>query len=399
MNSGTASRIFTISLTIFAMLFGAGNLMYPIQVGIQSGTHPFLGFLGFAVTGILLPVLALVAIVAFEGDYNKFFGRLGNGVGSFFIFLCMLIIGPFLVMPRIITFSYSMMRPFLPVVAYNNFDFSLIIFSFLFVVIAFVATYRPGKLFDIIGKFLSPLKFLTLAAIVCTGILSGFSPLPVDRSLSYIFFNAFSIGYGTLDVLGTIFFGSIIVTMLTRFASGDEKLSIKEAMHMTTLAGIFAGILLGSIYLGMTFLAAFHGHGLGHLNPGDIFSEISFRILGHCGAALLGVTILIACFTTTVALTAVVGNYIHNACKKSLSYVQSIILVLGLCVVLASCGLDKILYYSGPFITYLYPLLIVITFCNLAYKLIGFNFIKLPVALTALVTLPSFLAQLRNFWQ
>ena len=71
-------QIITIGLAIFSMYFGAGNLMFPIGVGVTSGSDWILGILGFITTAVMLPLVGLIAMVLFDGDYNAFFGRLGK---------------------------------------------------------------------------------------------------------------------------------------------------------------------------------------------------------------------------------------------------------------------------------------------------------------------------------
>lgn len=374
-------RVFTVSLTIFAMLFGAGNLMFPPKLGIEMGQHTWLGFFGFFLSGVLLPMLGLLAIVAFEGDYQKFFGRLGSPLDKIFIFLCMLIIGPLVVMPRIIMLSYAMLKPYIFA------GITPLLFAIGFSALAFIATYRPGKLLDIVGKFLSPLKVLTLLIIVTVGLFSGSAPALVSDSQWDLFMRAFTYGYGTLDILGSIFFGAIIVHLLTKYVSADERLTMEDAMKVTGVSAIFAGILLGGVYLGMTLLGAYHGHGLGLLDEGEIFSIVAYRVLGAFGGAFIGASVFLACFTTNVSLAAVLGEYVQNISGKRLTYAQSVAAVVTVCALIASLGLKNILVYSMPFIMFLYPLIIVITLCNLAYKLFGFKPLVVPVLLTTLVLL------------
>lgn len=379
MKSGSCARIAKISLTIFAMLFGAGNLMFPPKLGIEMGQYTWLGFFGFFLSAVVLPMIGLLAIVAFEGDYRKFFGRLSYPLGDIFIFMCMLIVGPLVVMPRIVMLSYEMLYSFLPTCVSPS------IFAILFAMLAFIATYRPGKLLNIVGEFLSPLKVVTLLIIVIAGLLSGSAPEPVEGSAWELFGKAFNYGYLTLDVLGAIFFGAIIVHLLTTYASKEDRISTHEAMKLTAIASIFAGLLLGGVYLGMTLLGAYHGQGLGYLDQGSIFRELALRVLGTWGAVFMGVSVFLACFTTCVSLAAVVGEYVQNVSRKSLTYAQSVGIILAICVFIAQFGLKYIIEFSEPIILFFYPLLIVIMFCNLAYIVFGFKPITIPMLIAALM--------------
>lgn len=364
------------SLTIFAMLFGAGNLIFPIRVGMESGNKVFWGLSGFLLTGVILPLLGLLAIVAFHGHYKTFFARVGKVPGFFLTLFCMMVIGPFVVMPRIIGLSYEMLQPFLPTM-------SMLVFSLIFLVLVFAATYKPSRLLDIIGKFLSPLKVLSIVTIVVIGVLKNGNAQAIQVSSRELFLKGMHDGYYTLDLLGTIFFGSIIVTLLTRYAHSDEKSSMRDAVKITAYSSIFAALLLTGVYLGMGYLGAYHGAGLEHLNEGQIFSAITFRVLGCYGAALIGFTVFLACFTTTVSLTAVVGDYVRTELlANKISYQNAVVIILAICAIIARNGLATILHYSAPFIVASYPIFIVITICNILYKLFDIKLIKIPVAIT-----------------
>ncbi|KKP26049.1 MAG: hypothetical protein UR14_C0003G0088 [candidate division TM6 bacterium GW2011_GWE2_31_21] len=372
------SQIQTTSLTIFAMLFGAGNLIFPLRLGIASGSKSIYSFLGFALTGILLPVLGILAIVSFSGNYKDFFGRLGKIPGFLLTLFCMLIIGPFVVMPRIITLSYEMLQPFLP-------KMSILPFSIIFLTLAFFAACRPGQLLTVIGKVLSPLKVASLSLILLIGIFTGVAAQHIDISSFQLFTTGFLTGYQTLDLLGAIFFGSIIVNLLTNYASQDKQIPIAEAVKIAGISGLFGGLLLGLIYAGMFSLGAHHGQGFASLNEGEIFSAISFSVLGTYGAALIGLTVFLACFTTAVSLSAVVTDFTKNSIfRAKISFVSALLIVLTITGIISQIGLAGIIKYSFPVITTMYPLFVVITFCNIANKLWGFKYIKIPVAITAI---------------
>ncbi len=374
MQSQQLKKILQTSLVIFAMLFGAGNLIFPLKVGLISGDKTMWGLTGFIVTGVLLPLLGLLTIIAFDGDYNAFFGRVGKIPGAALTFFCMMTLGPLIVMPRIIGLSYEMLSPFLP-------SIPVWLFSAIFLGLVFAVTYKPRRLLDIIGKFLSPLKVASLVLIITVGLVKCGTRLPSEFSGWSLFATGANYGYKTLDLLGTIFFGSIIVKLLS--ITPEFKLSIKERIKTAALAGIGAATLLGLVYVGMGFLAAFNGVGLEHVNEGQLFSMISFRVLGVYGAALIGFTVFLACFTTTVALTAVVTEYVqvnmlHNKC----TYLSVLIGVLATTFVPASLGLSAILQFSGPIIEAMYPVIIVVSVCNALYKIFDFKMIKVPVLIS-----------------
>ena len=52
-----------VGAALFAMFFGAGNLIFPPALGALSGDQWLLSILGFAITGVGLPILGGYACV------------------------------------------------------------------------------------------------------------------------------------------------------------------------------------------------------------------------------------------------------------------------------------------------------------------------------------------------
>lgn len=157
-------------------------------------------------------------------------------------------------------------------------------------------------------------------------------------------------------------------------------------------AGALGVTLLAIVYIGMSMLSMYHGHGMDA--NGELFRELAYKVLGTQGALIVGTAVLMACLSTSIALSAVVGEYFQlTVFNKKTSYIVSLIIVLLLCIPLSTFGLNYVLELTGGPITYIgYPVLIALTFCNLGYKLFDFNSVKIPVALTFLIALISYFA-------
>jgi LIVCS family branched-chain amino acid:cation transporter len=387
-----SSTTVVTGLAIFSMLFGAGNLMYPLTVGITSGDQTWLGMLGFFLSAVCLPVMGLIGMILFDGNYERFFGRLGHIPGSIMIFICMMIIGPMLAIPRITTLSHIMIAPFMPflneITPLNSFIFSLI-----FLGITFLATYRENKIVEILGNFISPALLVSLAIIIIKGIASAQSTTHVDTPPAQIFSDNLIRGYETLDLLGALFFAAIVLNILKN-TLGQQ---ISQNPRLLAWVGLKAGLLgvtcLGAVYMGMSILGAYHGHGLATANAGELFREISFRILGAHGAFIIATAVLMACLSTAIALSAVVAEYAQfTIFRNKVNFVTALIITLLACIPLSIGGLGQILKLTaGPLIYIGTPILIAITVCNILYKLFGFKYIKLPVAVTAILAALSYL--------
>lgn len=139
-------KTISTGLAIFGMFFGAGNLMFPIAVGLRSGDATLWGMAGFLITVVVLPTLGLVSMILFDGDYESFFGRLGKIPGFFVTLLCLLVIGPLIAMPRIVTLSHTMIAPFIPAIP-------SIVFSIIFLGLTFLTTYKKKQNYELNGQF------------------------------------------------------------------------------------------------------------------------------------------------------------------------------------------------------------------------------------------------------
>ena len=58
---GFREIVFVASM-FFGMLFGAGNLIFPVSMGQKAGMETLLASLGFCITGVGLPLLSVVAM-------------------------------------------------------------------------------------------------------------------------------------------------------------------------------------------------------------------------------------------------------------------------------------------------------------------------------------------------
>lgn len=380
MESTSRSNYVSVGLAIFSMLFGAGNLMYPIKVGLVSGDKNMWGLVGFLLTAVALPLLGIIAMILFDGDYKAFFSRLGRIPSFLLITACMIVIGPLIAMPRIVTLSHIMMEPFLPTM-------SPLVFAIIFLGTTFLFTYKESKIIDVLGKFISPALVISLLIIIIKGIATAGHAEHVTIPGLTLFKNSFLLGYETIDLLGAIFFSSIILTILkNNLGTVRDKDGLKRLASFGFIAGIIGVGILALIYVGLSLLGVYHAQGLEHVNSGILFREVSLNVMGVYGAFVIAIAVFFACLSTAIALAAVVGDFLQRyILKKRIKFVPALATVLLLCLPLSMHGLDAVLRLTGGSILYIgYPMLITLTFCNIAYKLFGFRPVKLPVLLVGI---------------
>ncbi|OGB97890.1 hypothetical protein A3F06_04480 [candidate division TM6 bacterium RIFCSPHIGHO2_12_FULL_36_22] len=382
------STTVTTGLAIFSMLFGAGNLMFPLQAGL-SGGHFIPSMLGFLLGSVLLPLVGLITIILFDGDYRSFFYRIGRIPGAAIIFLCMLIIGPVIAMPRIVTVSYAMLGPLLP-------EHSFMLFACIFLFITFIGAFKENRILDLLGYVVTPILLLTLAITVIKGLIFPWQVVETSMGPLLAFMINARYGLSTLDLLGTIFFGAIVLSIFKQNIKRVTYVRAHVLGHMALYAGFIGCALLTLVYLGIGSLGLLHGGEFEQAQAGILFSDVAMVVLGNSGAIIVIIAVLMAGFSTAIALSAVVAEYLQREiCHNRLAYIPALIIVLLATFICSLFGFDWILNASRTVVEVIgLPIVITITFANLAYKLFGFKPIKVPVAIVAVCTTCIFVWQL-----
>ena len=183
-----------IGLAFFATYFGAGNLVFPPMIGIQTGTGYPAGLVGLAISGIFLPLFSLYAIAkageSVKSITDHAFKNLDKVLLTVSMLLCVTVSIPRTAAVAIelgLQGTWSASPYFVSVVIY-------FLIAFLF------ARSKSGAL-DRVGKFLTPVMVIILFILVIVGI---FNPLgtPQASTVGNNFTFAFLQGYQTGDVGG-----------------------------------------------------------------------------------------------------------------------------------------------------------------------------------------------------
>ncbi|RXT02878.1 branched-chain amino acid transport system II carrier protein [Ammoniphilus sp. CFH 90114] len=350
---------FMIGSMLFALFFGAGNMIFPPALGQAAGTNMSIAILGFLVTGVGLPLLAVAAIARFEGNLQILASRVHPWFAVVFTLMVFLAIGPFLGIPRTATVAFEMgALPFLPV-GTNPQGGLLFVYTLLYFGLTFWLSLNPSKLVERIGKVITPVLLVVIGILVVRTIfspLNTFGP-PADAYVSSPFFTGFIEGYFTLDALGALVFGIVVITAIRERGLTDTR----GVTSATIKAGFIAATGLSLVYVALGYLGAASRELLGPMsNGGEILSGVVGHLLGWVGIGLLGLAITLACLTTSVGLVTACGEYFVKLMPRSFSYQA---LVGGLCLFsmgLANLGLNQILAYSVPLLIGLYPLAMVL---------------------------------------
>ena len=107
MGEKTNNAFIAIGLMLFALFFGAGNLIFPVFMGQNAGVNTIPATIGFLITGVGLPLLGVLAICYSGVNLRELAGRIHPAYSIFFCTALYLTIGPFFAAPRTATVAYE----------------------------------------------------------------------------------------------------------------------------------------------------------------------------------------------------------------------------------------------------------------------------------------------------
>ncbi|WP_164977454.1 branched-chain amino acid transport system II carrier protein [Ancylomarina salipaludis] len=355
--------VMVIGVALFAMFFGAGNLIFPPQLGVLSGDSWLQAIMGFFTTDVSLSILAIIAIAKSGGTFNSFASKVGTKFSIIMGIIIMLIIGPLLALPRTGAVSYEMgIVPIFP--GMPQYIFTLIYFgiSLLFVI-------NPKGIIDKIAVYLTPVLLIALVSIIVKNMLMPVETM-AEAQLTNVYTYAFLEGYQTLDGLGAVIFAGIILVSLKEKGYTDTSSQIK----MTIKSGLIALSIIGFVYGGLIYLGANGAANIPEgMNRTETFMALVDRMFGQYGVWMVAVTVIFACFTTTVGLTTTVAEYFNELTNNKLSYRFNVITITLISFLLANLGVEQIVYFSGPILNMIYPAILVLIILNLFDKYIRFK--------------------------
>jgi len=374
----TSKDILALGFMTFALFVGAGNIIFPPMVGLQSGEHVWTAALGFLITAVGLPVITVIALARVGGGVDALSTPIGRSAGLLLATVCYLAVGPLFATPRTATVSFEVgIAPLtgdgpLPLFIYSLVYFTLVIGISLY----------PGRLLDTVGHILAPLKIVALAVLGIAALMwPAGAPIPaVEAYQSVPFSSGFVNGYLTMDTLGAMVFGIVIVNAARSRGVKDAGLLTRY----TILAGLIAGIGLTLVYLSLFKL----GSGSGVLTPDATNGAVILHAyvqntFGGLGSFFLAALIFIACMVTAVGLTCACAEFFEQ--YLPFSY-KTLVFILGLFSMLVSnLGLSHLIKISIPVLTAIYPPCIVLVV--LSFTLRWWNSSSRIVAPVMLVSL------------
>ena len=344
------SDVIWVGMALFAMFFGAGNLIFPPYMGFLSGSMWSVALLGFLITGIGMPLMGIIAAARAGGTIEHLAGRLGPRFSRILSIIVILAIGPLLAIPRTAATTFEMgVRPNLPWV-------SPAVACIVFFLITLFFAFNESKVIDKIGKILTPFLVVILAWIILKGIFYPLGPTPAEN-LPHPFTSGFREGYQTMDAIASIVFAEIVIATL--IFKGYKKIS--DQVKMTSMAGVIAASGLGLVYGGLMYLGATSRTLFApDIERTTLLINIAQGILGSAGKVALGLAVSLACLTTSIGLTATVADYFSTLTKGKLKYKTLCIVTVIFSGVFATVGVTKIVLVAIPLLVMVYPVAIIL---------------------------------------
>jgi len=340
----TNTSTFVIGFALFSMFFGAGNLIFPPYLGLETGTHWWIGFICYYLADIGLALMALFAMLE-SGGADGIAGRIGRVPAHILMTAIVLCIGPMVAIPRTAATTYEMsVQPLTGAV-------SPVLFSVIFFLIILALCIKESAVVDIVGKFLTPVLLLGLIILIVRGIFFPLGPIG-EPLVSHVPVTGIKAGYQTMDVLGVLVFGLIIL----RSAEEKGHTEKRERSRVVVGAGIVAGVALLLVYLGLTYLGATASNYYGmDVSRSALVVGIVRALLGKAGLVIFAVVVALACITTAVALVSSAASYFSQLSHGKLSYRLLVVVICVFSAVISNVGLETIVSIASPVLDVVYP--------------------------------------------
>ncbi|EMR06245.1 hypothetical protein C772_01890 [Bhargavaea cecembensis DSE10] len=358
------SSYVAVGSMLFALFFGAGNLIFPAQLGQQAGENLWPAIIGFLVTGVGLPFLGVIAI-GYSGSNHlqELASRVHPLYGVLFTSILYLTIGPFFAAPRTGTVAYEI--GIAPYVGTDAGGLPLLLFTFIFFAITLWLSLNPAKIVDRVGKLLAPGIVVLLAILIVVAVIRPMGDIQpaAEAYANGAFTKGFTEGYNTMDAIAALVFAIIVVNAVKAMGMKSKK-AITGA---TFKSGLIAILLLAVLYMGIAYIGATSVQPYGMFETGGpVLSSAATHYFGSAGTFLLSVVIILACLTTAIGLITANGEYFHSLFPK-ISYKGFVWIFTVLTFTIANFGLSNIIKFSVPMLMLLYPLaisLLILTFTS-----------------------------------
>lgn len=380
----TRSQFLQLSIMLFGLFFGAGNLIFPPLLGNKAGSATFISLIAFCVTAVLFPVLGAIVVGKTNGLSNLA-KRVGPMFSVVFTTAIYLSIGPGLGIPRAGSVPFEMaIAPYVPETL--NLNIVRFVYTLVFFTIALLICLKPNKLVERVGKFLTPTLLLMILFMFLRIVMMDKNiATPSGDYLKAPVTKGFLAGYETMDAVAALNFGFVIAQAIKRFGIEDEN----EVTRYEIKAGFLAGSVLFIVYAMLASIGMIGSQKFaGAENGAQVLSGSIKLVLGDFGLVLLAFIFTLACLTTCVGLITSGGEYFEKLFNNKLSYRAWVYIWTLFSFVMANFGLNKLLAFSVPLLQIIYPVALVLIVMGISHKYLNYSKVSYVSSAVVAVGLP-----------
>ena len=355
-------KVVLAGFAIFAMIFGSGNIVFPLIIGKNFASHWSISNLGWLLATVFVPLIGYYGAMLFDADTKKYLKPTGKYFIAIFTFLVMMMTGPFGVTARGVNVSFGGIHILSP-------NMPEWIFNIIYVAITILLAWNPGKIVHLLGTIFTPLKFGGIALIVIGALYFCESSIPVSEIPRLVaFINGFEMGYQTMDLLAAFIMATSIYVYIKNALPDDKKNDKNQLLKFCAWACLIGGIVLTVVYTGLAFVGAKYSIALQDTPDEALFTEVAKIAMGSYASWFVAIVIASCCLATNIVLSSIFTDYVYkDICKEKINRKLILILVGITTVAVSFLGFAKLCSLMGLILAKLYPIMIIFVIARIIY--------------------------------
>ena len=355
--------IIICGFALFAIFFGAGNLIFPPYLGVISGNNWGIANIAFLLSDPLLPILGVIVTALLGGQATDLGKRVSKHFSIIIGAISIILIGPLFAVPRTGATTHEIfVQSFVPTAP--QWITSLIFFG-----LTLYIAIHSHTVIDAIGKYLTPILLFILLLVFIAAVVQPNAGVQTTTSAG-LFSQSFKEGYQTMDALGAALMAGVVISDLTRRGYTEKK----EQHQMMFGVGIVSFILLALVYSSLTYAGATVStvYDSTVQRPALLIGLIE-QLLGSFGKVAMGIAVSFACLTTSVGLITTCGHYFSTLTNGKLEYKKIVVVSVVISFLLSLLGVDALLQLAVPVLSAIYPMVIALIFLSIFDRYIVYN--------------------------
>ena len=355
--------IIICGFALFAIFFGAGNLIFPPYLGVISGNNWGIANIAFLLSDPLLPILGVIVTALLGGQATDLGKRVSKHFSIIIGAISIILIGPLFAVPRTGATTHEIfVQSFVP--SAPQWITSLIFFG-----LTLYIAIHSHTVIDAIGKYLTPILLFILLLVFIAAVVQPNAGFQTTTSTG-LFSQSFKEGYQTMDALGAALMAGVVISDLTRRGYTEKK----EQHQIMFGVGIVSFVLLALVYSSLTYAGATVStvYDSTIQRPALLIGLIE-QLLGSFGKVAMGIAVSFACLTTSVGLITTCGHYFSTLTNGKLEYKKIVVVSVVLSFLLSLLGVDALLQLAVPVLSAIYPMVIALIFLSIFDRYIVYN--------------------------